>query len=402
MRLQGWLARLESYRPERIELGLERVCVVFQRLALNLGDMVVVTVGGTNGKGSSVAYLESVYRAAGYRVGAYTSPHLHHVGERIRIDGRRADDEALCDAFDAVAAAAGSTALTYFEFITLAALELFAAAQIQVLLLEVGLGGRLDAVNIVDADVALITNIALDHTDWLGPDRESIAREKAGIMRPGRPVVCADPEPPLALLEHARSLGADLWCLNDRFGCRQTDDGFWSLRVGAWRLDGLPLPAMRGPFQLTNAAAALTVVQLLQPRLPAGSAALRVALTSTLLPAHVERLGGWVLDVAHNPAAAGALWTALQPHSGRHRLLFSSLADEDAAGMLATVPPEFGEWHLAPLTQQRALDGPGLERVAGIACARRDVDVRIHATVADAVTHLRDTAAPDERIVAFG
>lgn len=402
VRLQAWLTRLETYRPERIELGLGRVRTVYDRLVPDLGGAVVVTVGGTNGKGSCVAYLESAYHAAGYRVGAYTSPHLHHVGERIRVSCVPGSSEALCDAFDTVAAAAQDTALTYFEFITLAALVLFAAAGVEVIILEVGLGGRLDAVNVLDADVAVITSIALDHTDWLGPDREAIAREKAGIMRPGRPVVCADPEPPAALVRYARSLGADLWCLNERFHYRRAGTGRWTLCIGERDDKRLPLPAMPGDFQLNNAAAALTVVELLQRRLPVPSAALREALVATTLPGRVECIGGWVVDVAHNPAAAGALWTALDLSGGGYRLLFSALADKDAIGMLATVPDEIDEWHLAPLSEERALDGPGLLRAAQAVRGAVQDKILLHASPHDAVAHLRESAGVNGRVVAFG
>ena len=261
--LADWLAHAERLHSQSIALGLERVQAVAQRLALRF-DCPVVTVAGTNGKGSTCAMLESILRHAGFRTGVYSSPHLVHFEERLRIAGEPVAAETLVPHFAAVEGARGDTPLTYFEFTTLAILRCMAGAGLEVAILEVGLGGRLDAVNIVDADCAVITSIDLDHMDFLGPDRESIGHEKAGVMRPGRPAIVSDPAPPASVIAHARAIGADLWRIGHEFNV-SGDRQQWAWRGPSRRYGGLAYPALRGANQLVNAAGVLAALEALRP-----------------------------------------------------------------------------------------------------------------------------------------
>lgn len=314
--LAGWLQLLEQRHAQAIQLGLERVAQV--RAALGADpDALVITVGGTNGKGSCCAMLEAILLAEGYRVGCYTSPHLLRYNERVRVDGKDVADEALVEAFDAVEAARGDTPLTYFEHGTLAAWEVFRRQAPDVVILEVGLGGRLDAVNVFDADCALVTGIALDHMDYLGDTREAIGFEKAGIFRAGRPAVCGDPQPPASLLEHAEAIGAQLWISGRDFGFGgdRQQWGYWRYQAppaqGALvKRGGLAYPALRGANQLLNAAAVMTVLDAVRDRIPVSMQAIRQGLMLVEVPGRFQVLPGRpavVLDVAHNPQAAGVL-----------------------------------------------------------------------------------------------
>src|SRR5690348_1007123 len=305
--LADWLAYLETLHPKAIALGLDRVQDVYARLAI-APERSVITVGGTNGKGSTATFVERMLAAGGYRAGLYTSPHLLAYNERVRIGGALAGDDELCAAFAAVEAVRRDTPLTYFEFGTLAALWLFARERLDAWVLEVGLGGRLDAVNIVDPDVAVITTVAIDHTDYLGPTREDIGREKAGIFRRGRPAICADPDPPASLVAHAGELGAPLLAIGADFGYAREGAQWRYFGPGGARY-GLPHPALRGDYQLANAAAALTALDALRDRLPVPMSAVRQALVGIELPGRFQVLPGrpvTVLDVAHNPQAARA------------------------------------------------------------------------------------------------
>ncbi|MBT9591316.1 MAG: bifunctional folylpolyglutamate synthase/dihydrofolate synthase, partial [Thiobacillus sp.] len=269
--LASWLARLEQLHPSTIELGLERVCKVKDALGL-APDFPLIIVGGTNGKGSTCAYLEAILLAAGYKTGLYTSPHLLRYNERVRIAGQDARDAELVAAFEKVDAARGDTSLTYFEFGTLGAVIQFIEASVDVAILEVGLGGRLDAVNVFDADVALVTSVDFDHMEYLGDTREKIGFEKAGIYRAGRPAICADAVPPASLLDHAHEIGAEALCVNrDYFIQRET--GHWTYRGPSLTWPALPLPAMAGPYQLGNAAAALAALEAVAVRVPVSEVA---------------------------------------------------------------------------------------------------------------------------------
>ncbi|HEX7380778.1 MAG TPA: bifunctional tetrahydrofolate synthase/dihydrofolate synthase [Nevskiaceae bacterium] len=315
--LDQWLAWQERLHPSRIDLGLERVRRVASCLGLLEAWVPTLTVAGTNGKGSTAVLAAAVYRAAGYRVGCYTSPHLRRYNERIAIDDVPVSDAQLCRAFAAVEQARGDVSLTYFEFGTLAALWLFQREAVQVQVLEVGLGGRLDAVNVVDADAAILTQTGLDHTDWLGPTRESIGREQAGVFREGRVAVCVDPDPPRSVLEAARTARAAR--LLGRDFSPHSIAGGWDWRGPGGTTPGLPLPALPGTMQLRNAAGVLAAVDALQQMLPVPRAAIETGLERMRLPGRLERRGDLLLDVAHNAEAVAVLasWLRAQAQPPR-------------------------------------------------------------------------------------
>ena len=354
--LADWLAYLETLHPKAIELGLARVRAVYDRLAI-VPNCPVVTVGGTNGKGSTSAFVERMLACAGYRVGLYTSPHLLRYNERVRIAAREASDAELCTAFAAIEAVRRDMPLTYFEFGTLAALWLFARERPDAMVLEVGLGGRLDAVNIVDADVAVVTTVAIDHVDYLGATREDIGREKAGIFRGGRVAVCGDLEPPASLTEHAHAIGARLLRRGVDFDC-VAEGQQWRYRGPGGGRHGLPHPALRGRHQLANAAAALTALDALRERLPVNMGAVREALVSIELPGRFQVLPGRptiVLDVAHNTEAARALADSLQAMSFHPQTIavFGILRDKDIDGVIAAVRSRVDRWFVATLPPPR-------------------------------------------------
>ena len=376
---------------------------VATRLSLARPAPVVVTVGGTNGKGSTVAFLEAMLRAGGYRVGAYTSPHLIRYNERVRIDGADADDDALVASFERIEAARGDTPLTYFEYGTLAALELFARARVDVALLEVGLGGRLDAVNIVDADVSIVTTVDLDHQDWLGDDREAIAREKAGIFRAARPAVVGELEPPATLLAEIARIGA----LPQRAGVEYAVE---ALDAGCWRWtheDGttldLPQPLLEVRAQRTNAAAAIAALHALRDRLAISADAIAAGVRGASAPGRLQRSGGaieTIVDVAHNPQAARELaaWLGQHPAEGRTHAVFGALADKDVAGIVSALRDAVDAWHLAGLDRDspRGLAAGALRGRAGA------IEATVSDDVASALRAARAAARPGDRIVAFG
>lgn len=415
--LPEWLAFLEQLHPKGqagIRLGLDRVGEVKARLAQEPRGPVIV-VGGTNGKGSTCAYLESIYAFAGFRVGCYTSPHLLAYNERIRIDRAVVDDAALCRAFERVEAArqaTGGVELTYFEFSTLAAWEVFAEREVDVTILEVGLGGRLDAVNVYDADCAVVTGIALDHTDWLGPTRETIGFEKAGIFRSGRPAICADPEPPQSLLDHAAAIGADLRLLGRDFGYfgDKTQWAFWrrdpaSPDAPVRRRGGLALPALRGACQLRNASAALTVVESLRERLPVSMDAIRRGLAEPELNGRFQVMPGRpvvVLDVAHNPEAVGGLAANLG-EMGFFETTYAvvgMLSDKDIAGALATLAGKIDVWCTATLDVPRG--SAAAQLTAAIEQGGLGGRVLEFASPAEAFAYAAKVAGENDRIIAFG
>ncbi len=401
--LDDWLRWQESLNPKEIELGLDRVRAVWARLSPQPPAFTVVTVAGTNGKGSSVAMLDSILRCARHRVGAYTSPHLLRYNERVRIDGAEADDAALMAAFDAVDRARQDLPLTYFEFGTLAALWLFREAAVDIAVLEVGLGGRLDAVNIVDADVALITSIGIDHVDWLGPDRESIGREKAGILRPGRPAVCSDPQPPASVSAHAAEIGAPLYRVGIEFSYRT--------EAGGWRWDGwdqvragLPWPALRGSTQLQNAAGVLAVLALLADRFPVDQGAVRDGLLGVVLPGRFQVLPGavtWIFDVSHNPDGARVLAENLRCRScaGRTLAVVGMLADKDVESVVRALTPHVDIWYTGGLSGTRAMSGLVVAervRAAGVTAVQAFNDI------AQACERAQSEAREGDRVVVFG
>jgi dihydrofolate synthase/folylpolyglutamate synthase len=356
--LQEWLDWQETLHPSEIELGLERVENVWQQLNPERLASIVITIAGTNGKGSSAAITESILLAAGYTVGCYTSPHLLKYNERIRVNGRPVSDQAICNAFNRVDQARGNSSLTYFEFGTLAALDVFAGEQLDVVVLEVGLGGRLDAVNIIDPDVALITTIDIDHSDWLGNTRDEIALEKAGIMRAGRPAVFGGPNPPNALLERAADLGVELYIAGEEFSYTRT--------TGAWSWDGsktqhkrLPEPAAMGEFILQNCSAVLMALELLQDRLDISNRDIENGIIGLAIPGRFQVINGdvtLILDVAHNPEAAAELAANLSklPGKGRNFAVFSALADKDIVHIVEPLVPHIDQWHIGELEANRA------------------------------------------------
>ncbi len=402
--LNEWLAWQERLHPADMVLGLERVRQVFDALAPGPAPFKVVTVAGTNGKGSSVAMLESVMNAAGYRTGAYYSPHLVRYNERIRLGGQEAGDEALCRAFARVEAARGETPLTYFEFGTLAALQLFYEAVPDIVLLEVGLGGRLDAVNVLDSDVALLTAIDIDHSQWLGGDRERIGREKAGILRPGRPAVCSDPQPPRSVIDHAAGIQAPLACLGRDFGFEPGAEQ-WTWWGPQRRYAALPMPALGGAVQLQNAAGVLAVLEILAEDLPVSPAGLRQGLRAVRLPGRLQVLAGpppCILDVAHNPHAARVLARALErmPCRGRTHAVFAMLEDKDITGVIQAMAGSVNEWHVADLHVARGATAAIL--AACLDRAGHPGAVHRHADPQSAYRRACALCGPHDRIVVFG
>ncbi|HEU0203894.1 MAG TPA: bifunctional tetrahydrofolate synthase/dihydrofolate synthase, partial [Burkholderiaceae bacterium] len=382
---------------------LERVRVVAQRLDIRF-ECPVFVVGGTNGKGSTCAMLDSILRAAGYRVGLYTSPHLLRFNERARIDGAAVNDEVLIAEFEAVDAARGDTPLTYFEFTTLAILRLFAAARLSAAVLEIGLGGRLDAVNIIDADCAIVTSIDVDHVDYLGPTREHIGAEKAHVYRSGRPAICADPEPPQSLLEVAARMGADLRLAGRDFSYRG-DRQQWSFTGRATRRSGLPYPALRGANQLLNASAVLAALETLTSALPVSQQAVRQGLLTVELPARFQVLPGRptvVLDVAHNPHAAAVLAENLD-NMGFYPVthaVFGMLRDKDIAGVVQRLGDRIDHWHVGTLAGARGTDGAALAQI--VRSSRGVQSVSAYDSIATAFAAARSAAGSDDRIIVYG
>jgi dihydrofolate synthase/folylpolyglutamate synthase len=402
--LQEWLAWQETLHPKAIDLGLGRVAAVARRLACTRPATSVISVAGTNGKGSCVALLEAVLMNAGYRVGAYTSPHLLRYNERIRLRGETVGDAALCDAFARVDAARAGETLTYFEFGTLAALDIMTSSDLDVALLEVGLGGRLDAVNVVDADAALITSIGIDHVDWLGSDRDSIAREKAGILRAGRPAVCGDRDPPDSLLACAAGSATELAVAGRDFS-HSAQGQTWNWRGRRRREDDLPPPALHGEHQVANAAAVLTVLEALDSRLPVARADLVAGLRGVSLPGRLQHIGGPVdqlLDVSHNAQAAQALADALQrrPAEGRCYAVLGMMKDKDPQAYVQPLLPLVDTWLMTGLQVGRAASPARLAAAVGeLVSGRAPVSC---SDMQAALDNLRDRVQPGDRVLVCG
>ena len=405
--LSEWLAHCERLHPKNIDLGLERVQAVAQRLGLRF-ECPVITVAGTNGKGSTCAMLEAIALQAGYRTGVYTSPHLVHFEERCRIGGEIVQPQALLPHFERVesARAADAVALTYFEFTTLAILSLMADSSLDVAILEVGLGGRLDAVNVVDTDCAVITSIDLDHQEFLGTDRESIGREKAGILRAGRPAIVSDPMPPHSVIQYAEALGTDLWLLGRDFNF-SGDKQQWAWAGRGRRYPGLAYPALRGANQLLNASGVLAAFDALRPRLPVTAQAIRNGLAMVELPGRFQIVPGQpalVLDVAHNPHSVAALAANLDAmgfYPATHAV-FGAMADKDLATMLAKMAPLVDRWYFTDLPTPRAASARVLLERWQASPGRREVPASTHTSPEDALRAAVAAAGPADRILVFG
>lgn len=406
--LEGWLDYISAQHPSSIAMGLDRVRAVWQHMTPACPQAPVnLIVGGTNGKGSTCAMLERILHCAGYKVGCYTSPHLLHYRERVRVGLNELPDAVHCAAFAAVEVArrAADVPLTYFEFGTLAALRIFATQGLDVAVLEVGLGGRLDAVNLVDADCAIVVSVDLDHMEYLGPNREAIGYEKAHIYRPGRPALYGETDPPDSLLNHARDIGARLLVRGRDFGF-ESHGQQWEFHGPRGKRHALPIPALRGPYQLANAAGVLAMLAEVQDRLPVTQGDVRRGFLEVELAGRLQALPGRpviLLDVAHNPHAARVLEDALGTMGYFERTLavFAMLKDKDAAQVVGTVRKRIDHWHVAGLGGERGMSGTslaGIVSAAGVPAA----DITAHVNVAGALQAARAAATPSDRILVFG
>ena len=403
--LNDWLARAEHLHPDKIELGLDRAKEMAQRLGLRF-DCPVITVAGTNGKGSTCAMLESILTHAGYRTAVFTSPHLVRFEERLRLKGEAVDASKLIASFDVVEKARGDMALTYFEFTTLGILHCMTQEKPDVAILEVGLGGRLDAVNIIDADCAVITSIDLDHMEYLGPDRESIGFEKAGILRAGKPAIVSDPVPPQSVIDHANAIGADLWRFGHDFNV-SGDKQQWGWSGRGRRYSGLAYPALRGANQLLNAAGVLAALEALRPQLPITAQAVRNGLAMVELPGRFQIVPGeptLVLDVAHNAHAVAALAENLDAmgFSPTTHGVFGVMADKDLAPILARIGPLIDRWYFTDLPTPRAAKAADLLAAWQAQNTRADASGSVHASPMDALRAAIEQAGATDRIVVFG
>ena len=411
--LEGWLAHCERLHPKNIDMGLARVGEVARRMGLAFG-CPVITVAGTNGKGSTCAMLEAVALQAGYRTGVYTSPHLVHFEERCRIHGETVAAADLVAHFAAVESArtqnGDEVSLSYFEFTTLAILRLMSQSRLDVAILEVGLGGRLDATNVIDTDCAIITSVDIDHVEFLGTNRETIGREKAGIMRTGRPVVVSDPVPPQSVIDHAREIGADLWRFGQDFNF-SGDKQQWAWAGRGRRYAGLAYPALRGANQLVNASGVLAAFEALRERLPITAQAVRAGLALVELPGRFQIVPGQptlVLDVAHNPHSVAALTANLDAmgYFPTTHAVFGAMADKDLAPMLAKVGPLIDRWYFTDLPTPRAESAASLQQkwnaLQMVAGGRRPVATSLHASPQQALAAAVEAADPADRIVVFG
>jgi len=398
----AWLAWQQAAHPVEIDPGLARVGAVWERLATPL-NAVVLAVGGTNGKGSVTASLEATLAAAGYGTGLFTSPHLVRYNERIRVRGRIVADAELLEAFAAIDAARGDVSLTFFEWNTLAAFIVFARAGVDAAVLEVGMGGRLDAVNLLDADAAAVVSVGLDHREWLGDTVEAIGREKAGIFRSGRPAICGARRPPKSIVAHAAAIGARLKRIGTDFDFVERADGWDYVGFGSRRRE-LPLPGIAGSAQLGNAAVALAMLEAVEPKLLVPDAAVRSALAAVRLPGRFQVLPGrpeWILDVAHNPQAAQALAASLaaRPCKGRTLAVCGILGDKDIEGIVAALDGQVSRWIAVGLESARALPPAALALCINQAGA---ASVQAAASVAAGLEQARAEMQPEDRAIVFG
>jgi dihydrofolate synthase/folylpolyglutamate synthase len=405
--LSGWLSLLETRHAKEIDMGLERVAAVKDRLGIHYACPVIV-VGGTNGKGSTCAMLESILLQAGYRVGLYSKPHFLDFNERARINGESVKDQVFIDSFAEVEAARAAISLTYFEFTTLAICKLLADAKLDVVILEVGLGGRLDAVNVIDADVAIVTSVDIDHVDYLGDTREKIGFEKAGIFRAGKAAICADPIPPQSLIDHAQSIGADLRLFGRDFNYNG-DKQQWNFAGREQRRNSLGYPSLRGANQLLNASAALAALEVLKLRLPVGAQEVRSGLVMVDLPGRFQVMPGRptvVLDVAHNPHAAATLAQNFD-NMGFHAFtyaVFGSMLDKDIAGVIEQMKGKIDHWCVTDLPLPRAASAAQIHDQLIAAGVLQDPEHSIQDFTSPeaAYAYALSKAGENDRIAVFG
>ncbi len=402
--LDAWLSWQENLHYKPIDPGLDRVRRVYTRLGARRPGSTVITVAGTNGKGSSVALLESICHAQGFTTGSYTSPHIQHYNERIRINGIAQPDAAICDAFAIIDAARLDETLSYFEFGTLAALEIFNRNSLDIVFLEVGLGGRLDAVNIIDPDIALVTSIALDHTEWLGDSLESIGREKAGIFRAGRPAICADAEPPASLEAAASKIKAHWLSLGKQFFIGSGPRS-WSWSEPDRQYQDLPFPALPGAHQLNNAAGVLMALSCLPASKAVSREAIVIGLSEVSLAGRIESIPGRVeqlLDVSHNTGGAEALaaYLSAKPASGKTYAILGMLAGKDSPGYITALNTQIDSWYGVGLSCERAKSVIDLCR--DIQCATTDTACVCCATMTSAQLELGKVVQAGDRLVICG
>ncbi len=403
--LSDWLAWQEGLHPNAIDLGLERIRLVLQRLGFHTPNCPVITIAGTKGKGSCAAILDSMLRAGGYRTGVFSSPHLRRYNERIHIDGMEISDASLCAAFARIDEARGDISLTYFEFNALAAFVCFDSAALDVWILEVGLGGRLDAANVIDADVAIVTSIGLDHTEWLGNDLDSIGREKAGICRTDRPLLFGSLDMPGSIQQVAQEVGARLLRAGRDFSFDEYVDS-WNWQMGPYTYQALPLPALEGTVQVANASCALAALSLLQTRLPLRRAAIEQGLRAVRLEGRLQRIRRadgveWILDVAHNALSAAVLAQQLANLPTRRTLaLIGVMADKDVASMIELLRDQVAAWMAVGSASPRALSAMQLsERLS----AAHVVVLASHELgSAFTAAQIHSSAGQFERILVFG
>jgi dihydrofolate synthase / folylpolyglutamate synthase len=401
--LSDWLAHCERLHPKTIDMTLERTLAVRDKLGLRF-DCPVITVAGTNGKGSTCAMKESIALAAGYRVGLYIKPHLVHFEERCRVNGASVTADELLPHFEAVEAARGETTLTYFEFTTLVILRCLSQQPLDVVILEVGLGGRLDAVNAIDTDCAIVTSIDLDHMEYLGPDRESIGREKAHVMRKGKPAIVSDPLPPASIAAHAQAVGADLWLVGRDFN-HSGDRQQWMWAGRGKRINGLAYPALRGANQLLNAAGVLAAFEALRERLPVSAQAIRQGLATVELPGRFQIVPGQptlVLDVAHNPHSVAALAANLDAMGffPRTHAVFGAMQDKDLQAIVQRLAPIVEHWYCTDLPTTRAASADTLGKI--VHHVQPKAEISMHASPSQALAAALERADPADRILVFG
>ncbi len=405
--LQDWLQYIETLHHRSVDMGLERVRRVLHRIVAPPLPFRVINVAGTNGKGSAVAMFSTILQHAGYAVGAYTSPHLVHYRERISINGSPVSDDEVCDAFAAVEQVRDGIPLTYFEFGTAAALWLFVRHPVEVAVLEVGMGGRLDAVNALEPDAALVTSIAIDHEQWLGNTRELIGREKAGIYRAGRPAVCADPEPPESLIGCARGLGAELRLLGREFGYLARRDG-WDWWDGDVRLENLPAPSLIGAVQLQNASGVLATLSALREVVPVSARDIARALPAVRIRGRFEVMSGAsviILDVAHNAAAARVLRANLMSVGigvGRTLAVFAMLRDKAADQVAEVLSDQIDEWHIGTISGERGASAESIAAMVRAGFCGQSTNVHTYGDVVQAFVAASRRARAQDRVVVFG